>query len=174
MTSPSSIDALALHRPPSSIDPGELGGRSFSFVEIVQPVLDRHCITCHGTNEPDGGVDLTRTPHNGFTKSYWSLCGDRSFTGSGTNLANAAEALVPRFGARNQIETTPPGGAYGALGSRLMKMLRQGHHDTQLSAQELRRFAAWIDCNAIFYGVYSPEDQARQLRGESLSMPEVQ
>lgn len=174
MTSPDSIDASALHRPPSSIDPGELGGRPFSFVEMVQPVLDRHCIGCHGTDQPDGGVDLTRTPHNGFTKSYWSLCGDKSFTGSGTNLTNAAEALVPRFGARNQIETTPPGGAYGALGSRLMKMLRQGHYETQLSADELRRLAAWIDCNAIFYGVYSPEDQIRQLRGETLAMPEVQ
>ena len=174
LTSPDRIDALATHRPPSHIDPGELGGRPFSFVEVVQPVLDRHCITCHGAEQPDGGIDLTHTPHNGFTKSYWSLCDDRSFTGSGTNPANAAEALVPRFGARNQIETTPPGGAYGALGSRLIKLLRNGHHEGQLSSEELRRLAAWIDCNAIFYGVYSPEDQARQLRGEKLAMPEVQ
>ncbi len=174
MKSPNRIDALAAGRPPSQIDPGELGGRPFSYVEVVQPVLDKHCVTCHGADQPDGDIDLTRTPHNGFTKSYWSLCGDKSFTGSGTNPKNAAEALVPRFGARNQIQTTPPGGTYGALGSRLIKILRKGHYEVQLTAGELRRLAAWIDCNATFYGAYSPEDQARQLRGERLAMPEIQ
>ena len=34
---------------------------------------------------------------------------------------NAAEALVPRFGMRNQVQVTPPGGMYGARGSRLMQ-----------------------------------------------------
>jgi hypothetical protein len=36
-----------------------------------------------------------------FPKSSWSLCGDRKFNGNGTNPVNAAEALVPRSGARN-------------------------------------------------------------------------
>ena len=72
------------------------------------------------------------------------------------------------------MEITPPGGQYGARGSRLMKLLRAGHYDVKLSPQELRRLAAWIDCNAIFYGAYRPEQQARQLRGETLTMPDVQ
>lgn len=55
-----------------------------------------------------------------------------------------------------------------------MKLLTADHYDAKLTAAELRRVAAWIDCNAIFYGVYRPEDQARQLRGEQLTMPEVQ
>ena len=33
---------------------------------------------------------------------------------------------------------------------------------------------AWIDMNAIFYGVSLPEDQARQVRGEVLPMPEIE
>ena len=44
----------------------------------------------------------------------------------------------------------------------------------RLDAAELRRLAAWIDLNAIFYGVNLPADQARQLRGESIPMPEIQ
>ena len=44
----------------------------------------------------------------------------------------------------------------------------------KLDADELKRLALWIDLNAIFYGVYLPEDQARQLRGELVGMPEVQ
>ena len=77
--------AHALLRPPSTIDPGELGGRPFSFVEVVQPVLEKHCVACHSGSKIDGDVDLSNTPHNGFTKAYWSLCGDRDFTGAGTN-----------------------------------------------------------------------------------------
>ena len=75
---------------------------------------------------------------------------------------------------RNQVQVTPPGGQTGARGSRLMKLLRSGHEHVQLSSSELQRIAAWIDLNAIFYGVNLPADQARQLRGETVVMPEIQ
>ncbi len=173
-TTPAPTDLLALQRRPSRIEPGQLGGRPFSFVEVVQPLLDGHCVECHGGDQPDGGIDLTDTLHDGFTRSYWSLCNDRNFTGGGTNPKNAAEALVPRFGARNQIQTTPPGGKYGALGSRLINLLRSGHYDVKLTRQDFRRLAAWIDLNAVFFGVYDPEGQACQQRGEIVAMPEIQ
>ncbi|MHC4401582.1 MAG: HzsA-related protein [Planctomycetota bacterium] len=168
------LEVAALGRGPSQIDPGALGGRPFSYVEVVQPVLDEHCTSCHGAEDPDAGLNLTGTPHEGFTRSYVSLLGDVDFWGQGTNPENAAKALVPRFGGRNQVQITPPGGAYGALGSRLMKLLRTGHEDVELSPDDLRRLAAWIDLNAIFYGVNLPEAQARQLAGEVLPMPEIQ
>jgi hydrazine synthase alpha subunit-like protein/WD40 repeat protein len=167
-------ELAALGRPPSKIDPGRLGGRPFSFVEVVQPILDKHCIQCHGTEDPDGAVDLTATPHAEFTKSYVSLTGDVDFWSNGTNPENAARALVPRFGGRNQIHVTPPGGIYGARGSRLMRLLREGHEDVVISADEFRSLGAWIDSNAIFYGVNLPENQARQLRGEIVEMPDIQ
>jgi hypothetical protein len=63
---------------------------------------------------------------------------------------------------------------YGARGSRLMRMLREGHGDVVLEPGEMRRLAAWIDLNAIFYGVSLPADQARQLRGERVPMPDLQ
>ena len=167
-------ELVALGRAPSKIDPGRLGGRPFSFVEVVQPILDEHCIRCHGAEDPDGALDLTATPHAEFTKSYVSLTGDVDFWSNGTSPENAAKALVPRFGGRNQIQVTPPGGIYGARGSRLMRMLREGHEDVTLSPDEVRSLAAWIDSNAIFYGVNLPENQARQLRGEIVEMPDIQ
>ena len=142
--------------------------------KLVQPVLEKHCLKCHSGAKPKKGIDLTAAPHRGFSKSYWSLCGDRNFSGRGTNPRNAREALVPRFGARNQIHVTPPGGMYGSPGSRLIRMLRKGHNKVALSRDDLRRLAAWIDMNAIFYGVYEAKDQARQLKGERLGMPQVQ
>ncbi|MCU0980602.1 MAG: hypothetical protein MUF25_15740 [Pirellulaceae bacterium] len=160
---------LALRRPPSPLEPGPWGGRPFSFVEVVQPVLDQHCVRCHGGEKTEHEVDLTAAPHNGFTKSYWALCANDS-----KDPQVALPPLVPRFEQRNQIQMTPPGGQYGALGSRLMKLLRDGHEDVKLSEADLRRLAAWIDCNAIFHGSYDPAEQAKQLAGERIAMPEIQ
>ena len=176
-------DAMA--RAARRIDPGPFGGEPFSFMRVVQPVLDTHCAKCHTGAKPAKGIDLSAAPLRGFTKSYWSLCGDRNFWGGGTNPKNAAEALVPRFGGRNTLQATPPGGMYGSPGSRLIKMLRTGtmppppakgspKPHVKLSAADIRRIAAWIDCNATFYGVYDPKAQARQLQGHRVEMPDIQ
>ncbi|MCX7007215.1 MAG: hypothetical protein NTY53_08195 [Kiritimatiellaeota bacterium] len=151
---------LAMQRPPSRIKPGELGGRPFSFVEMVQPVFNRRCLRCHSDTKIEKGMDLSGEPEKGFTKSYWSLCSD-------TNM-------VPRFAQRNQVQVTQPGGQTGALGSRLLKMLRLGHNNIKLTESELRRLAAWLDCNAVFYGTFDPAEQAEQLNGERIPMPEIQ
>jgi hypothetical protein len=162
---------LAMRRPPSRLDPGELGGRPFSFLEVVQPVLDQHCVECHSGPDARKGVVLTGEPTNSFTRSYLALTADPPSAPPGQSTA---APLVPRFAQRNQIQTTPVGGRHGALGSRLMKMLRAGHEEAKLSDADLRRLAAWIDCNAVFHGSYDPAEQARQLAGERLAMPEIQ
>ena len=138
-STPPNVPVATVHRRPSEIVPGPEGTRPFSYVQLVQPIWDRHCIRCHSGDKPPKGIDLTRGPQGAFSRSYVSLCGDRDrFWGPGTNPGNAAEALVPRFGARNEVHTTPPGGAYGALGSRLMRMLRAGHNGIALTPDEVR------------------------------------
>jgi len=161
---PTRSQPLALQRPPSRLEPGELGGRPFGFAEVVQPVLDRHCIRCHSGPEAKQGIVLTGEPAGGFTRSYVSL----------TREPPAGEPLVPRFAMRNQVQVTPAGGHCGALGSRLVTMLRAGHGDVALGDSDWRRLAAWIDCNAVFFGAYDPADQARQVAGQPLAMPEIQ
>ncbi len=161
---------LAMRRPPSAIEPGELGGRPFGYVQTVQPVLDRHCVKCHSGPEAKKGLALTGEPLNGFTRSYVSLTTEAPKTPK----TPSTEPLVPRFVKRNQIQMTPVGGAHGALGSRLIRMLRAGHQEVKLSDSDLRRLAAWIDCNAVFYGSFEPAEQARQLAGQAIAMPEIQ
>jgi len=164
---------LAMRRKPSRIEPGELGGRPFAFVEVVQPVLNKHCVKCHSGPEAKKGIVLTGEPLNGFTKSYVSLCGDPPPPPK-QRKQPPSDPLVSRFAQRNQIQMTPVGGVYGALGSRLMKLLRAGHESVKLSDAEMRRLAAWIDCNAVFYGSFDPAEQAKQLAGQPIAMPEIQ
>jgi hypothetical protein len=165
---------LALQRPASPIDPGEFGGRPFSFAEIVQPVLDRHCVKCHRGPEAKKGIVLTGEPLNGFTRSYVSLTALPPAQPPQQSPTAAPIPLVPRFAMRNQIQSTPPGGLNGALGSRLLRMLRDGHNEVHLSDLDLRRLAAWIDCNAVFHGSYDPTGQASQIAGQPIPMPDRQ
>ena len=160
MSSPPVRRALAASRAPSKIEPGPLGGTPFSYVRFVQPILNRHCVTCHGGAKPEKGLDLTSARSGAFTISYASL--------------TKSPSLVPRFPARNQIQVTEPGGKIGALGSTLMRQLRAGHKDVKLTDTELRALAAWIDLNAVFYGSCDPADNAKELTGEPIPMPEIQ
>lgn len=189
---------LAMRRAPSEIDPGTLGGRPFSYVETVQPIFDAKCVECHNNERPDGGMNLTGAllpaetltgmkmfgegnfqlfdaPADCFSESYFALCGGMIFYGdNGQDPAKAANAWIPRFGGRNTIQMTEPGGRYGAIGSRLMKLLDAGHEGVELTDDQRRALSAWIDLNGIFYGVYEPQEQQKQLRGERVAMPDIQ
>ncbi|OGV70384.1 MAG: hypothetical protein A2283_14085 [Lentisphaerae bacterium RIFOXYA12_FULL_48_11] len=161
---------LAMKRPASTIEPGPFGGRPFSFVEVVQPVLDKHCVSCHGGPKSKSKRDLTATPSNGFTRSYWTLCGNKE-----KNMSDA-QYLVPRYFQRNQIQITPADDIRSARRSKLIRMLLDppGHNNVKLGGDDIRRLATWIDLNAIFYGVYDQEGQALQLVGQPIPMPEIQ
>ena len=74
---------------------------------------------------------------------------------------------------RNGLGEQPPR-SIGSSASPLLKKLDGSHYEAKLTDGEMRRLAAWIDCNAIFYGSFDPAEQARQLAGETLPMPPIQ
>ena len=65
-------------------------------------------------------------------------------------------------------------GFFGARGSNLMTLLRNGHENVALSAADFERLVTWMDVNALFYGTFDPADQARQLRAEHIAGPKIQ
>lgn len=150
--------ALAAMREPSSIRPGPDGSKPLSYPLLVQPVLDKHCVTCHGGEKTEGKIDLTGTPDGQFSRSY-----------------NALARLVPF----SQWQGTPQDNheplthpnQFGARASRLMPLLLDGHENVGLSAEEYERLITWMDANALFYGTFDPADQARQQRGERIAGP---
>ena len=133
--------ALASLRPPSTITPPPWGVQRMSFADVVQPVLDQHCIRCHdGTAAKGKAFDLTagkRQPFMGVDvpASYYAL---RKYV---------RHAPIHRY-------YMPPG-SFGARVSPLTALLEKGHHKVRLDEEQWRRLCAWIDCNAPAIGDYT-------------------
>ncbi len=165
LTAPAEVSKrLAMRRPPSQIQPGPDGSNPLSYPLLVQPVLDKHCVACHGGEKPAGPegqpIVLTGEPDGLYSKSYNILAKRVPFS-SWAGLEENGEPLTQpcRFGAR---------------GSQLMNMILKGHHEVKLDGEEMDRLVTWMDANALFYGTFDPEDQQRQLRGERIEGPALQ
>ena len=78
------------------------------------------------------------------------------------------------WGRPDNSEPLSKPGHFGARGSRLMKLLADGHENVELSAEDLERLATWMDANALFYGTFDPADQARQQQGQQIEGPKLQ
>jgi hypothetical protein len=150
--------SLAMKRAPSIIVPGPDGSRPFSYPILVQPVLNRHCVSCHNagkTEKEHGNVILTGEPEGHFSRSYNALVKRVAYTAWGMPHGNYEPATEPnRFGAR---------------GSSLTKLLDNGHYNVQLSNEDWNCLNTWMDTNALFYGTFEPKDQTRQLHGERIN-----
>jgi len=152
---------LASQRPPSSITPAPEGSRPLSYPILVQPVLDRHCVRCHGETAPEGGINLTGSPAGAFSASYNALAPLVPFSEwKSTPQANAEPLTQPNL--------------FGARASKLTSLLVGGHEGVVLSADEMERLVTWMDANALFYGSFDPHDQQRQQRGERILGPPLE
>ncbi len=152
--------ALAVARDPSHIVPGPEGSRPLSYPILVQPVLDRHCVRCHNGEKAEGKVVLTGEPDKQFSRSYNALVRLTAYSAWGA--------------ANNNYEPLTAPDTFGARASKLTKLLDAGHYDVRLSAEEWERITTWIDANALFYGTFNPELQARQLHGERIAGPDLE
>ena len=151
---PAELPTLALSRPPSKITPECVGSNPFSYVRLVQPVLDRNCVGCH---EKEKALDLTGPVEGsyGWTRSYTNLADDFGFY---FHVKNGSINSGVHGGAR----TTP--GQFGAKASKLVEYLDRRHYDVKLSGEDFHRITLWLDCNSEFYGSY--ENTEAQARGE--------
>lgn len=152
---------LAGQREPSQIAPGPDGSKPFNYAILVQPILDKKCVSCHQPTKADGGVDLTGTPAGEFTMSYNALAPRVPFSEwKGSPQANFEPLTHPD--------------QFGARASKLTQLLLQGHEGITLSDEEYERLFTWMDANALFYGTFDPEDQRRQQRGERIAGPALE
>ena len=163
--------ALALRRPPQALEPPEWGQKGFSYLEIVQPVLDQHCVTCHNAREHPRGVDLSGDRTDIFNVSYEILArqgtpAEDAHQG-GARMAgfkNLFTSWIPTYnGTEENILQIKPR-AWGSPASKLAEVVRRGHPDDQgkarvnLTPAERRRIYAWIDCNVPYYPTSASHD----------------
>jgi hypothetical protein len=144
----------ALQRGPSPIRPDAEGSNPFSYVRLVQPVLDRHCVGCHAEKK---ALDLSDRVEGkfGWSRSYTSLAAKFGFY---FDVSNGSIREPLHGGSRTTA------GQFGARAAKLTGYLEPRHYGVQLSPEEFHRLTLWLDCNSEFYGAY--EDTAAQARGE--------
>ena len=165
--------SLALGRSASEIAPGPRDARPFAFPRLIQPILDRACVSCHrdadATNEnattsndvPAVAPDLTGAVEGEFTRSYDALKPYlRWYEWGGASI--------------QQVATLP--GRCGADESPLSAILDdENHRDLpNFTDADRRTFYLWLDANVPFYGVYDRRERQKILNGERVAPPRLQ
>ena len=156
-----------------ALQPPDWGVKAFNYLEVVQPVLDRHCVECHHARDPAGGVDLAGDLTDFFNVSYDVLArkgtwGERNPGAHG--IAAAKEGRSPYTswiatinGTEHNILKTEPR-AWGSPASPLADLVISGHPDksgkprVNVPEADRRRIMAWIDLNVPYYPTSSSDN----------------
>ncbi len=137
---PPSRPSLAGGLPLRPLIPPPWGARPFSFQEVVQPVLDRHCVSCHNEQQANGIVltgtldgDLVPASYRQLISGGWVHYFDYQW-----NLRHHKAAPM----------------TFGTLRSRLWEVLNRGHYGVNLTLDELHALKCWIDLNCSLWPDY--------------------
>jgi len=143
--------------------------RPFAYTTEIQPILERHCTSCH--NDRSGVSRLLAAnkhkhppaagspPKPGAFSLLGTLNFDpgakREWSDSYLFLTNGGKMtpLVNWVGAQSIPPMLPPRFA-GASTSKLMDLLEGGHQGVKLSREELDKLACWIDLLVPYCGDY--------------------
>ena len=110
----------------------------FSYVKNVQPVFDRHCVSCHDFDANDRNKLVLAGDNNAFfNASYIDLYVKKKITVAGAGPAAILQAY-----------------SWGSHASLLTKVIDGNHHDIKLTEAEKRVVYTWLDLNAVYYPVY--------------------
>ncbi|NQV33165.1 MAG: hypothetical protein HQ515_10750 [Phycisphaeraceae bacterium] len=130
---------LAIKRPPSKLQGWKGETRIFSYLRDVQPVLTKHCASCHDYGT-EAGAKLVLAPDqtNTFNASYRELWLKKYIKTIGAGPAN-----------------TQPAYSWGSHASKLVEVIQSGHEEVKLSQDDMERITTWIDLNGTYYPHYS-------------------
>lgn len=146
---PSRGRPMALDKKPSRIEPIAGVPEIFDFPRDIQPVLDRHCVSCHNAEKRAGGVVLTGNRGPTYSLGYYNLILYRQITdGAGYGW----EGLQNVNG--RPIGNDAPYTMY-SYASPLMDKVDASHHDVKLTTDEHNLVRLWIDTAAQYAGTYA-------------------
>jgi len=139
----------------SAVNPARPGG--FSFPREIQPILDRHCVSCHNGSD-DKRLDLRGEPVDGrdakrfWSRSYLTLTAAR-IDGNGYR-GDPDGPYVKWINIMSEPTLLPPYAA-GAARSPMIQLLDAGHEGVKLSREEMDTLVCWIDLAVPFCGDYT-------------------
>jgi hypothetical protein len=174
---------LAQRAGPQELEPFYGPPRGFSFQREIQPILDRHCVSCHhrreemmpgarwlegrGTYRAAGSADtnafslLGLPVTDSFARRQWSEAylnltqsiRDRVEGQPGPYRGQPEGKIVKWISSQSVPSMLPPYFA-GAARSQLIALLKKGHYHVQLNREEMDKLACWIDLLVPFAGDY--------------------
>lgn len=138
---------LAMLREPVHPTPPPWGTEPFAYEKTVQPVLDRHCVRCHNSQDSQkidltGTLDSDRVPSSYKTliRQGWVHILDYGWNSGGNEKRNPL--------------------TFGTVKSKLWQVLDRGHYDVKLTWDEMHAIKCWIDLNCPLW----PDYIQRELR----------
>ena len=137
---------LALQREALPLDPPPWGAVPIAYEKVVQPVLDAKCVKCHGPHDKDGfdlssQLDAEKIPasYRTLVSGGWVHYLDCGWNSGGTEKRQAL--------------------TFGTVRSKLWNTLDAGHHDVELSIDDIRRIKCWTDMNCPLWPDYIHRSQ---------------
>jgi hypothetical protein len=163
---------MATSREPDTPKPPPWGaGKLLGYEWLIQPILDRHCVRCHGEDQPEGGIDLgAARAEDGFCQSF------RTLFGKGADPKRAASVWVSVSNRFDGSAISQPK-QFGSHKSRLVEVLLKDKlhkKEARLSGDEWLSLVAWIDANAPYYDTFfnrRPRDGSEPSRDVQVDLP---
>ncbi len=132
-------------------------GQVIHYPTDIQPIFDAKCVSCHGANDPAGGLRLTGEVTQFYNTSYEELASKE-----------LAGPIIPEFTSFLPGDRGNYNGAYlppkslGCPTSTLIDVLTdpahpknaKDDHSRMLTETELMILSRWVDTNYQFYGSY--------------------
>jgi hypothetical protein len=138
---------MALRRRASRIKPLDGIPEIVDFRRHVQPILETHCIACHGAERAEGQLrlDANRTvPSHGRGRVL------SSYVGLVNRLGEVADG-------RNAHGNRPPR-SMGSSGSKFLARFDGSHHDVHVAPDQFALVRLWLDSGAAANGTYAVMD----------------
>jgi len=130
---------LALKRTPRQLKGWYGPAREFSYIQEVQPVLDKYCVECHDFGSDEG--------------EKLNLAGDRSMTFNVSYNEMWRKGYIKPIGAGPATIQQPY--AWGSHASKLVQSLLKNKSEITKDKESFDRLVTWIDLNAPYYPTYA-------------------
>jgi formylglycine-generating enzyme required for sulfatase activity len=149
---------IALRQPPAEIKPWHGPERGFSYPREVQPVIDKHCVSCHDGQQQANGVTLPNF-RGDLRLTNWSSVTPGNGGGHAGKFSLGYANLhryVRRPGIESDYHLLEPL-EFHADTTELVQLLKRGHYGVKLDAEAWDRLITWIDMNCVYHGTWSEE-----------------